>query len=58
MKQVWMNSAQWLRSMRDRWTDEMDGRDGRTHGKIMLLSHTLTIRGSDVASSVEFHPMV
>ena len=27
-------------------------------GKIMLLSHNLTIRGSDVASLVEFRPVV
>ena len=31
--------------MTDRWTDAR-----RTDGEIMLLSHTLTIRGSDVAS--------
>ena len=31
--------------MTDRWTDA--GRtDGRTGGKIVLLSHTLTMRGS------------
>ena len=43
--------------MTDGWTD--DGRtDGRTHGKIMLLSHTPTMRGSDVASLVEFRPVV
>ena len=34
--------------MTDRWTK----------GKIMLLSHTLTMKGSDVASLVEFHPVV
>ena len=34
----------------------MDGQ--RMHRKIMLLSHTLTMRGSDVASLVEFHPVV
>ena len=28
------------------------------HGKIMLLSHNLTMRGSDVASLVEFDPVV
>ena len=39
--------------MTDRW---MDGR--QRHEKTMLLSHTLTIRGSDVASLVEFHPAV
>ena len=39
--------------MTDRWTD--DGlTDGLTHGKIMLLLHNLTIRGSDVAILVEF----
>ena len=37
--------------MRDGWIDD-------THRKIMLLSHTLTMRGSDVASLVEFHPVV
>ena len=36
--------------MTDRWTD--DGRtEGRTHEKL-LLSHTLTMRGRDVASLV------
>ena len=30
----------------------------RTPGKIMLLSHTLTMRGSDVASLVEFRLVV
>ena len=35
--------------MIDRWTDAR-----MTNGKIMLLSHTLTMRGSDVASLVEF----
>ena len=41
--------------MMGRWMD-----DGwRTHGKIlMLLSHILTMRGSDVASLVEFRPVV
>ena len=41
--------------MTDRWTDY-----GRTHGKIMLLSHALIMRGSDlhVASLVEFRPVV
>ena len=38
--------------MTDRWTD------GRTHRKIMLLSHTLNMRGSDVASLVEFRTVV
>ena len=43
--------------MPERWTD--DGRtDGWTHGKKMLLSHILTMKGSDVASLVEFHPVV
>ena len=37
--------------MTDRWTD-----DGRTEKN--LLSHTFTIRGSDVASLVEFRPVV
>ena len=35
--------------MTDSWTDAR-----RTNGKLMLLSHTLTIRGSVVASLVEF----
>ena len=34
----------------------MDGQ--RTHGKVMLLTHTLTIRGSGVANLVEFRPLV
>ena len=43
--------------MTDRWTD--DGKtDGRTHGKIMLLSHTPIIRGIDVAGLVEILPVV
>ena len=41
--------------MTDGWMD--DGRtEGRMHGKIILLLHTLTIRGSDEASFVEFRP--
>ena len=32
--------------------------DGHTHRKIMLLSNPLTIRGCDVASLVEFRPLV
>ena len=39
----------------------MDGRghtEGQTHGKIMLLSHNLTMRGTDVVLLVEFHPVV
>ena len=32
--------------------------NGWRHGKIMLLLHTLTMKGSDVASLVEFCPMV
>ena len=43
--------------MTDRLMD--DGRmDGEAHGKIMLLSHTLTIRVSDVTSLVEFRRVV
>ena len=38
-------------------TDRLTG-DGRTHGKIMLLLHTLTMRVSDVAKLVECHPVV
>ena len=38
--------------MTERWTDA-----ARTE-KIMLLSHTLTMRGSHVASLVKFHPVV
>ena len=41
--------------MKDRLTDAWT--DGRI-GKIMLLSQTLTIRGSDVTSLAEFHPVV
>ena len=43
--------------MTDRWMDDRRT-DERTHGKVMLLSHTLTMRGSDVASLVEFCPVV
>ena len=46
--------------MRRKRDGQMAGRwmQGRTHGKIMLLSHTLTMRGHDVASLVEFRPVV
>ena len=38
----------------DSWTD--NGHiDGLTHRKIILLSHTLTMRPNDEASLVEFH---
>ena len=43
--------------MTDRWTD-IGHTEGQTHRKIVLLPHTLTIRGSDVASLVEFRPVV
>ena len=43
--------------MTDRWTDNRP-MDRWMHGKIMLFSHTLTMRVSDVASLVEFLPMV
>ena len=33
----------------------MDARTDERTEKIMLLSHTFTMRGSDVASLVEFH---
>ena len=33
----------------DRWTDDRH-MNGQMHRIIMLLSHTLTMRGSDVAS--------
>ena len=39
--------------MMDRWTDTR-----QMNGKIMLLSHTLTMSGNDVASLVEFCPVV
>ena len=43
--------------MTENWTD--DGRiNGLTQGKLMLLSHILTIRVSDVASLVECRPVV
>ena len=41
----------------DRWMDN-GCMDGHIHRKIMLLPHTLTMRGSDVASLVEFRPVV
>ena len=40
-------------SVTDSWTDP-----GWTDGKMMLLSHILTMRGSDVASLIEFRPVV
>ena len=43
--------------MTDRWMDDRP-KDGQTHGKIMLLSHTRTMRGSDVARLVEFRLVV
>ena len=43
--------------MTDKWID--DGcTDGRMHRKVILLLHTLTLRGSDVANLVEFCPVV
>ena len=43
--------------MTDKWMD--DGCiDGRTQRKIMLLLHIFIMRGSDVASLVEFRPVV
>ena len=51
MKQIWLNSTQrW-------WTDDRHSR-GQMHRKIMLLLHTFTMRGSDVASLTEFYPVV
>ena len=32
--------------------------DAGTHGKIMLLSHTLSMRGNDVGSLVQFRLMI
>ena len=43
--------------MTEKWTGDRR-MDGGTHRKIMLLSHTLTIRGSYVASLVEFRLVV
>ena len=43
--------------MTDKWTDART-MDGWTHGKIMLLSYNLNMRGSGVASLVEFRPVV
>ena len=43
--------------MTDRWTDN-GCTDGKTHGKVMLLSHNLTMRVSDIAILVEFRPVV
>ena len=37
--------------MTNRW------KNAHMDGKIMLLSHTLIMRGSEVASLVEFSPM-
>ena len=43
--------------MTARWTDNRH-MEGQMHRKIMLLSDTLSMRGNDVASLVEFHPVV
>ena len=43
--------------MTDKWMDK-GHTDGWMHRKIMLLLHTLTMRGIDVASLVEFRPVV
>ena len=67
MKQVWLNSAQWLRRKQSdgqtpdamglgRWGMER-GENRCTHRKKMLLSHTLTMRENHVASLVKFHPV-
>ena len=43
--------------MTEKWMD--DRRMGRwMHRKIMLFSHTFTMMGSDVASLVDFRPVV
>ena len=42
----------------DRWMEDDAQADRWTHVKIMLLLHILTMRGSDVASLVEFCPVV
>ena len=53
MKQVWFNLPSGFG--RDSVTD---GRaDRQTEWKIMLLSHTITMRGSHVASLVKFRPV-
>ena len=40
----------------DRWTDRLI--DKQRDGKIILLSHTLTMLGTHIASLVKFHPVV
>ena len=42
--------------MTDKWTDNRH-MEGQRHGKMMLLSKTLAIKGSNVASFVEFSPV-
>ena len=42
--------------MTDKWMDNGCTK-GQMHRGIMLLLHTLTMRGSDVASLVELHPV-
>ena len=42
--------------MTDKWTDAW--KDGRMHRKIILLSHTLTMRGNNAAGLVEFRRVV
>ena len=43
--------------MTDIWTDERC-RDRWMHRKILLLLHTLNMKGSDIASLVAFRPAV
>ena len=44
-------------SVMDRWTDS-GLMKGQTHGKIILLSYTVTMRRSEIASLVELCPVV
>ena len=44
-------------SVTDRWTDG-GCMNGWAHGKMMLLSNTLTMRGSDVTGLAEIRPVV
>ena len=58
----WCTKFGWIlpSSLGDCVTDRTGDRrtDWRTHGKIMFLSHTQTMKESDVASLVEFRPVV
>ena len=53
---VWLKSTHGLGG--DSMRDKLSNRHRQTDRKIMLLSHTLTMWGSNVACLIEFRPVV